>query len=241
MPLLDHFHPPLHGPRRWEGFHHSWVTFIAQQLNQQTLPADYFAESEISLGPELEIDVATMELRSSNGKDRAKETAVWSPSRPKITAKVDFAHLDSYEVLVYQDLGGAELRAAIELVSPANKDRAGSRRTFAAKCAGYLKHGIGVMIVDVVTARSANLHKELFAALEVKDRRRVWQSPTGLYATAYRAVTVRKNPRVEVWPEALKLGHALPEMPLWLSPDLCVPVRLEDSYIATCQSLRISA
>jgi len=20
MPLLDHFHPPLHGPRRWEGF-----------------------------------------------------------------------------------------------------------------------------------------------------------------------------------------------------------------------------
>jgi len=241
MPLLDHFHPPLHGPRRWEGFHHSWATFIAQQLNQQTLPADYFAESEISLGPELEIDVATMELRSSNGKDRVKESVVWSPPRPKITAKVDFAHLDSYEVLVYQDLGGAELRAAIELVSPANKDRAGSRRTFAAKCAGYLKHGIGVMIVDVVTARSANLHKELFAALEVKDRRRVWHSPTGLYATAYRAVTVRKNPRVEVWPEVLKLGHALPEMPLWLTLDLCVPVRLEDSYIATCQSLRISA
>jgi hypothetical protein len=241
MPLLDHFHPPLHGPRRWEGFHHSWATFIAQQLNQQTLPADYFAESEISLGPELEIDVATMELRSSNGKDRVKETAGWSPPRPKLTAKVDFAHLDSYEVLVYQDLGGAELRAAIELVSPANKDRAGSRRPFAAKCAGYLKHGIGVMIVDVVTAPSANLHKELFAVLDVKDRRRVWQSPTGLYATAYRAVAVRKNPRVEVWPETLKLGRALPEMPLWLSVDLCVPVRLEDSYIATCQSLRISA
>ena len=241
MPLLDHFHPPLHGPRRWEGFHHSWATFIAQQLNQETLPADYFAESKISLGPELEIDVATMELRSSDGKDLAKETAVWSPPRPKITAKVEFAHLDSYEVLVYQDLGGAELRAAIELVSPANKDRAGSRRTFAAKCAGYLKHGIGVMIVDVVTARSANLHKELFAVLEVKDRPRVWQSPTGLYATAYRAVTVRKSPRVEVWPEVLKLGAALPEMPLWLSLDLCVPVRLEDSYIATCQSLRISA
>src|SRR5262249_60940098 len=128
---------------------------------------------------------------------------VWSPSRPKIAAKVDFAHLDSYEIRVYQDLGGAELRAAIELVSPDNKDREGSRRTFAAKCAGYLQHGIGVVIVDVVTARSANLHEELFDVLEVKGRRRSWESATGLYAVAYRPVTVRKKPRVEVWPEVL--------------------------------------
>jgi hypothetical protein len=138
-------------------------------------------------------------------------------------------------------LGGPELRAAIELVSPANKDRAGSRRTFAAKCAGYLKHGIGVVIVDVVTARSANLHAELFEVLDVKSRRGAWQSPTGLYAVAYRGVTVRKSPRVEVWPETLALGEPLPIMPLWLALDLCVPVLLEDSYLATCQSLRIPA
>src|SRR5262245_10378513 len=155
MPLLDHFHPPLHGPRRWEGFHHAWATFIAQQLNQDVLPPDYFAESEISVGPELEIDVATMELTSSGGGAQAGATAVRSPSRPQISARVDFSRLDSYEVRVYQDLGGAELRAAIELVSPANKDRAGSRLTFAARCAGYLQHGIGVVIIDVVTARSA--------------------------------------------------------------------------------------
>ena len=61
MPLLDHFHPPLHGPRRWEGFHHSWATTIAQQLNLEMLPPEYYAEPEISLGPILEIDVATME------------------------------------------------------------------------------------------------------------------------------------------------------------------------------------
>ncbi|MBY0522548.1 MAG: hypothetical protein K2R98_04090 [Gemmataceae bacterium] len=50
MPLLDHFHPPLRGPRRWEGFHHAWAANIAQQLNRDVLPSDYFAESEISLG-----------------------------------------------------------------------------------------------------------------------------------------------------------------------------------------------
>src|SRR6266542_4016054 len=229
MPLLDHFHPPLHGPRRWEGFHHSWAAFIAQQHDQDTLPPDYFAESEISLGPELEIDVATMEL-TRPGEGKGVATAVWSPPRPKISAKVDFAHLDSYEIRVYQDLGGAQLRGAIELVSPRNKDRAGARRTFAAKCAGYLQHGIGVVIIDVVTSRSANLHAELFDVLEVKSRRAVWESPTGLSAVAYRAVTVRKSPRVEAWPEPLALGKMLPVMPLWLALDLCVPVRLEESY-----------
>jgi hypothetical protein len=241
MPLLDHFHPPLHGPRRWEGFHHAWATVIAQQLNQEVLPPGYFAEPEISVGPELEIDVATLELAQPDRADTESATAVWAPPRPRIAAKVDFARLDSYEVRVYQDLGGAELRAAIELISPANKDRAGSRRTFAAKCAGYLKHGIAVAIIDIVTARRANLHEELFATLGVKRRRPAWRSPTGLYAVAYRAVTVRKAPRVEAWPETLTLGEVLPVLPLWLSLDLCVPVRLEESYLATCRSLRISA
>jgi hypothetical protein len=233
MPLLDHFHPPLHGPRRWEGFHHAWATFIATQLNQEPLPPGYFAESEIRVGPELDLDEPTLVLPGA--------TVVWAPAGPEISAKVDFAHLDSYEIRVYQDLGGAELRAAIELVSPANKDREGRRRTFAAKCAGYLKHGVGVLIVDVVTARTANLHAELFDVLEVKGRRAAWESPTGLYAVAYRPVTVRKAPRVEGWPEALALGEPLPVMPLWLAVDLCVPVRLEDSYLATCRSLRIPA
>lgn len=241
MPLLDHFHPPLHGPRRWEGFHHAWATVIAQHLNQTVLPSDYFAEPEISLGPELEIDVATLELLRPEGAGTETATAVWSPPRPKITAKIDLARLDSYEIRVYQDVGGAELRAAIGLISPANKDRAGSRRTFAAKCAGYLRHGIAVVIVDIVTARAANLHAELFDTLGVKSRQRLWRSPTGLYAVAYRAVTVRKSPRVEAWPERLAVGAVLPVMPLWLTPELCVPVPLEESYEVTRRSLRIPA
>lgn len=245
MPLLDHFHPPLHGPRRWEAFHHGWATFIAQQLNQETLPADYFAESEISVGPELEIDVAAMELTQPDsqvlgGRPAGGGVAVWAPPKPMLSVEVEFAHLDAYEVRIFQDLGGgAELRAAIELVSPANKDRPGSRRTFAAKCAGYLRHGIAVVIIDLVTSPEANLHEELFDVLEVGGKQPAWASPTGLYSIAYRAVTTRNRPRVEAWPEVLTLGGALPVMPLWLSLDLCVPVRLEESYVASCRSLRI--
>ncbi len=185
MPLLDHFHPPLHGPRRREGFHHAWATVIAQHLNRAVLPADYFAEPGIGVGPELEIDVATLELLHPESAGTETATAVWSPPRPKITAKMDLARLDSYEIRVYQDLGGAELRAAIEFISPASKDRAESRRTFAAQCAGYLRHRIAVVIVDIVTARTANLHAELFDTLGMKSRRRLWRSSTGPYAVAY--------------------------------------------------------
>jgi Protein of unknown function (DUF4058) len=241
MPLLDHFHPPLHGPRRWEGFHHSWATLIASQLNQAPLPANYYAEPEITIGPELETDGATLQESPVADVTAGSESHPYVPPRPEMSAKVDFSRLDGIEIRVYQDLGGAELRAAIELVSPANKDRPASRQTFAAKCSSYLRHGIGVVIVDVVTARSANLHQEVFDLLAAKGRRLAWDPPTGLYAVAYRAVTVRNAPRVEVWPEVLTLGQPLPTLPLWLALDLCVPLRLEESYVATCRSLRIPA
>ena len=96
-------------------------------------------------------------------------------------------------------------------------------------------------MTSAVTERRANLHGRTFDVLEVKKTRPAWKSATGLYAVAYRPVTVRNKPRVETWPEALRLGATLPVMPLWLNLDLCVPVRLEESYLTACRSLRISA
>jgi len=40
---------------------------------------------------------------------------------------------------------------------------------FAAKCAGYLKHAVSVVIIDVVTERTANLHADWLEALEVSQ------------------------------------------------------------------------
>lgn len=239
MPLLDHFHPPLHPFRHWEGFHHAWAHTIVQQLNSE-LPPDYFAESEITLGPEFEIDVATMERISSKAPQGNGGTAVWTPPRPRINARVDFSQLDTCEIRVYYDPGDVKLCGAIELISPGNKDRADARRTFAAKCAGYIRHGVSLTIVDIVTSRKGNLHQEMFKLMELNGRGAMWKSATGLYAVAYRTVPVRKNPRLEVWPETLKLGKKLPVLPLWLALDLYVPVRLEETYLAACQSLRIA-
>jgi hypothetical protein len=207
MPLLDHFHPPLRGPRRWEGFYHAWAANIAQHLNREVLPAEFFAESEISLGPTLEIDVANVEVTNGRGASATTTaTKVWAPTKPLLVFPVDFARLDVCEVRVYEELGGAQLRAAIELVSPANKDRPGSRRIFAAKCAGYLKQAVSVIIIDVVTERAANLHANLLEALDISQA--AWESPTQLYGIAYRPVPLQSQQSIEAWPEALTLGQS---------------------------------
>ena len=239
MPLLDHFHPPLSIERPWEGIHSTWASTIATQLNQDQLPAEYFAMPLVTLGGGVQVDVGTFQTdeqpESING---GIVTRIWAPPQPPLSAVVDFVSLDVYEVRVMQQMGGPKLRSAIELVSPANKDRASHRRAFAIKCAGYLQQGVAVIIVDVVTERTANLHAALADLLGLAHPL-AWCSPSQLYAVAYRPAQAADEQRLEVWPEALTVGTALPTMPLWLSETLCLPLALEESYQATCAALRI--
>jgi hypothetical protein len=224
MPLLDHFHPPLHGPRRWEGFHHAWCTYIAQQLND-ILPDEHYAVPELS------------QPIQSNEHEAPKPTA----PPPTLTVPLDAANVNRYEVRVYQNLGGPNLRGVIALATPGDKASAVALRMFAVPWAHALSRGVGVVIVDIVTATKANLHEALLALIGVSGQQPVWQSPTRLSAVAYRVVKCHKASQIDVWTERLAIGQPLPVMPLWLSFDLCVPARLEDSYSTTCRSLRISA
>jgi len=67
-----------------------------------------------------------------------------------------------------------------------------------------------------------------------------WDSPTHLYAVAYRTVTQAGQTQVEVWPEALAVGVEMPTLPLWIQADLFLPLPLEASYTAACRALRIA-
>jgi hypothetical protein len=65
----------------------------------------------------------------------------------------------------------------------ARKDRDANRRALTAKCAAYLQRGIGLIVVDIVTSRHANLHDEPVALLGQQDGF-AFPAPTSLYATA---------------------------------------------------------
>ncbi len=238
MPLNDHFHPPWSLRRPWEGFHGAWATAIAFHLNGGLLPADYYAMPLVQVVGGVEVDVGGCQERTGGDVSNGTATAIWAPPQPALTLPLDVADADSFEVQVLRDFGGPQLRAAIELLSPGNKDRPAARRAFAEKCATYLRRGVSVIIVDVVTERPGNLHADILHALE-RDDAPPWESPTRLYAAAYRGVREGERARLEVWPEVLTLGSALPTLPLWLESDLCIPLGLEEGYQVTCGSLRM--
>src|SRR4029450_4914329 len=108
-------------------------------------------------------------------------TAVWAPARPTLAVATDLPEQDEYEVRVYDTKRGRRLVAAIEIVSPANKDRPEHRRAFVAKCAALLQQRGCVAIIDLVTTRNFNLSRELLELIGQADPS-LTPEPPPLYA-----------------------------------------------------------
>ena len=174
MPLRDHFRPPLDNLRHWESLHGGWPMMIVADLRKK-LPAGLFAELQVHLGSAAEIDVATFEneadiLATGNGNGSGGvATAVWAPALPTLAVATDLPTQDVYEVLVYDERRRCRLVAAVEIVSPANKDRPEHRRAFTSNCAGLLRERVSVVIVDVVTTRNQNLYGEMLELIGLSE------------------------------------------------------------------------
>lgn len=240
MPLLDHFHPPLRSTRHWESFHARWAVALADMLNLSLLPNDYVAEVHVHVGGRVEVDVGTFEEEPA-GNTASAGTAVapaptWAPPAPRLQFPAVFS--DSIELHVMNFDSGPTLVAAVELVSPGNKDRPDTRRAFAAKCATYLHEGIGLIVIDVVTERRGNLHNELIDLMGVGEQYRLADG-TDLYAVAYRPVRRKEIEQIDAWPAPLAVGQSLPVLPLALGTRLCLPLDLEAAYMDACQRSRL--
>jgi hypothetical protein len=211
VPLRDHFHPPLSKRASWEGFQGQWPAMIVQQL-VRVLPEGYVAEPRVHLGLYFEIDVEV---------------------------EADWPNQYEYEVLVFDQERDRRLVAAVELVSPANKDRPESRRAFVTKAAALLQKDVAIAIVDLVTIRQFNLYAELLEWIGQHDPG-LGADPSPIYAVALRFQKPSGRSRLQTWPYPLVLEKPLPTLPLWLSADLAVPLELEASYEDTCRVLRIA-
>jgi Protein of unknown function (DUF4058) len=224
MPLLDHFHPPLSDRRHWEAFHAQWASCIASALNAD-LPTDYFAEAQVHAGPRIEVDVATWnESPNSGGVSTLPRT---QPALAPADMLLPATFPPSFGVHVYETSGGPTLVAAIELVSPGNKDRPESRNAFATKCAFYLQQAIGLIVVDIVTSRTSSPFAELLALVYPQQ-----QLPTtgALMAVSYRPTRVGEQDTLEIRHRSLTIGDALPDLPLALGGLGVVNVDFEATY-----------
>ncbi len=181
----------------------------------------------------IEIDVATFEEPGGPSSDSGSS---WSPPAP--TQTVPFVLVgDIVEVLVYSGEAGPVLAGAVELVSPANKDRPAHRNAFVSKCKAYLQQGVGLVVVDIVTGRRANLNDELLARRDDPGAARLG---TDLYAASYRPVERQDCPELDIWQETFAVGDPLPTLPLWLRGAICLPIDLEATYERTCRDQRIA-
>jgi Protein of unknown function (DUF4058) len=222
MPLRDHFRPPVESRHSWDELHGMWPAVIVQQL-YPILPEGYVAAPRVHLGTAFEIDVST-----------------WAPPNPTLTLETELPDQDEYEVRVYDARHGRRLVAAIEIVSPSNKDRPESPRAFVAKVAALLQRDVSVSLVDLVTVRQFNLYADLLELIGRSDPM-LDAEPPALYAGTVRGrKRVPQRPMLDTWFYPIALGQPLPTLPIWLDVDLGVFLDLETSYEETCRVLRIA-
>jgi hypothetical protein len=193
----------------------------------------------------IEVDVATFEkddpafpIQTGGNGNGGVATAVWAPPQPTLAVATDLPKLDDYEVRIYDTKRSRRLVAAIEIVSPANKDRPAHRRAFVAKCAALLQKRVSVTIIDLVTTRNFNLYSDLLDLIGQIDPSQD-PEPPATYAAVCRTAENDDVWSLETWAHTLTLGHPLPTLPLWLANNLAVPLELEECYEETCRVLQI--
>ncbi|HUE73962.1 MAG TPA: DUF4058 family protein [Pirellulaceae bacterium] len=244
MPLRDHFRPPIWKQASWEGLHGGWPMTIAQQLFPK-LPAGFAVEPRVHLGAYYEIDECALDKAEARSMTHSVESggglavATEAPPLPTFVAEFDPTEQYEYEVLVFDQDRNRQLVAAIEIVSPANKDRSENRRKFVAKCAALLQRKVCVSIVDLVTIRKFNLYAEVLDLLGQSDPSLRPTTPA-TYAVTCRSRQLDVGSQFQTWAYPLIVGQTLPSLPIWLTDDQRIMLDLEPSYEEACRVLGIS-
>lgn len=245
MPILDHLSEEIYNIVDFRSFHNSWAVHIAGDLNKR-LPKGFRATPHAQLGSR-EVDVKTDRYLTLDEQEQL--ISRYQPPTPLITSRATFP-IPKIEVFV-KDVRRAEqiTVGVIEIVSKGNKDRPESRDAFVAKCNNLLSDEISVIIADILAipffngqaARSTfNLHNQLFRALEITKSHIKENEEKPLYCTAYRKTfDAEGKPAIDSWAYALKVGDTLPELPLFITYEVAVPVRLEKTYIEVCEGLKV--
>jgi Protein of unknown function (DUF4058) len=243
VPLRDHFRSPVNDTHSWDEIHGQWPGEIVRHLTT-ILPAGFRAAPRVHLGSPFEVDVSTYDLDSRDSETNSDSpdsgTGTVTALSPTLTVEADLSEQDEYEVRIYDAGIGRQLVAAIEIVSPSNKDRADTRELFVGKVASLLQQGVCVSLVDLVSIRQANLYADLLELLGRADPALSTTTPY-LYAVTLRS---RKPPKrrqlLDAWFYPMIVGQSLPTLPIWLTPDLRVMLPLETSYQETCRILGIA-
>jgi Protein of unknown function (DUF4058) len=220
-------------------FHHEWISAISRALNSGMLPPNYYALAEQIAGG-LHPDVLTLETDRigppSSGKNGPSTPATSggiavtaAPPRVRFTAIAEperYARKRSRIAIRHKS--GDHVVAIVEIVSPGNKASRNELRSFVEKTAEFLEAGIHLLILDLFPPGPRDpdgIHRAIWSEISDDNFRLPPEKPLTL--VAYSAGYVKA-----AYIEPVAAGDVLPEMPLFLEPEVYVPVPLETTYLA---------
>lgn len=207
----------------WEGLHIYWMTELARSL-RALLPPGYRAV--IGSSPLVAIGQSSVkpDVAVTNGVHPKSPVATATSREPDWESAVATLEEDT-SVQIEKD---GRLVAAIELVSPRNKDRPSAREQYATRYVAYLRAGVHLLLVDVHRRPvDFGFSQSIAAALESDLPSMVAPS-----AASYRvgATAATGGRMLAIWQRPLRVDEVLPTMELALTGDLTIDLDLESTY-----------
>jgi hypothetical protein len=217
-------------PGVFHSFHLLWMAEITRHLNNGVLPAPYYATPEkhgIAFFPDVSAFQSTDVPQSRNGSTpHSNRTAQLTVPHNPATAVSSGKLMTMQRTLGIREEEKNRLIAAIELVSPGNKDSRDQFDRFLHKCTAYLDAGVHLMVVDLFPPGHRDpqgFHSAFWTA--ISDRNLPFAPVKPLAVDSYEAA----DP-VRAYVEQFSPGETFPMMPLFLGPNRCVEFSFEESY-----------
>lgn len=211
-------------------FHVSWTVELHRVLNRGLLPPNYYALTETIGRPDGTLfqtfqqpanDPIIIE-ETRGGVDR--ETM---PPQARFHARAEGdVYAANAKTIVIRHQNNHQVIAAVMIVSPGNKSNRHAIRAFVEKAVTALHAGIHLLIVDLFPPGPRDpqgIHKAIWDELIDNDFALPEDKP--LTVAAYSA-----DQFPEAFIEPVAVGDRLPDMPLFLTPDVYVPTPLEATY-----------
>jgi Protein of unknown function (DUF4058) len=210
----------------YDDFHHEWISEIKRALNRGFLPADYYALAEqvaAGFGPDvLTLQDLTVATDYNGGR-------VATQPRPKTTYYTELPgefQQRKKSMVAVRHVSGDHIVAIVEIVSPGNKNNANSFRAFVQKACELMEQRIHLLLLDPFPPgrRDPNgIHSAVWEQFTDEPFELPPEKP--LTMVAYDADLCTR-----AYIETIAVGDALPDMPLFLAPELYVMVPLEVTY-----------
>jgi Protein of unknown function (DUF4058) len=232
-------------PGIFHDFHLEWISTLKRTLNSGLLPPKFYAMAEQIAGG-LHPDVLTLgegqpslEPQGRNGAGRNREpngslAVATSPPRVRfVMSAEEEEYARKTRAIAIRHASGDRVVALIEIVSPGNKSNRHGLRSFVDRALEFLNAGIQLLVLDLFPPGPRDpqgIHGAIWS--EIRAHEFTLPADKPLTLAAYTG-GIPKTAYIE----PVAVGDVLPEMPLFLEPEIYIPLPLEPAYLSAFEAV----